>query len=118
MTTVLDGQPGQDATARMPAELLAAAAADVLSERELSRLRWRTRRGLLENDLFIERLFARHAAQLTVSHARGLYALMDLADNELLDVLLQRKPLADVRPDLQSADVTTVLKLLTEKEKT
>ena len=32
-----------------------------LSERSLSKLRWRSRRGLLENDLFIERFFARHA---------------------------------------------------------
>ena len=30
-----------------------------LSERSLSKLRWRCRRGLLENDLFIERRNAR-----------------------------------------------------------
>jgi antitoxin CptB len=35
-----------------------------LSERSLSKLRWRSRRGLLENDLFIERFFNRHALQL------------------------------------------------------
>ena len=62
-----------------------------LSERSLSKLRWRCRRGLLENDLFIERFFGRHEATLTVRQAAGLEALMDLADNDLLDLLLARK---------------------------
>jgi antitoxin CptB len=62
-----------------------------LDPRELSRLRWRCRRGLLENDLFVERFFARHAATLTPAQARGLQALMDLADNDLLDLLLARR---------------------------
>jgi len=38
----------------------------------LSKLRWRCRRGLLENDLLIERLFNR-AAPLTQAEANGLY---------------------------------------------
>ena len=56
----------------------------------LSKLRWRCRRGLLENDLFIERFFNRHAPDMTVGHARSMYALMELADNDLLDVFLAR----------------------------
>ena len=68
-----------------------------LGERELSRLRWRCRRGLLENDLFIERFFRQHDMHLTVRHADGLQALMDLADNDLLDLLLcRREPDADL----------------------
>jgi antitoxin CptB len=59
--------------------------------RALSKLKWRCRRGLLENDLFIERFFARHESQLTVSQAKGLDDLMSLSDNDLLDLLLQRK---------------------------
>jgi antitoxin CptB len=62
----------------------------LLGDRELSRLKWRCRRGLLENDLFIERYFQRHEATLTVRDAAGLSALMDLADNDLLDLLLRR----------------------------
>ena len=62
-----------------------------LGERALSKLKWRCRRGLLENDLFIERFFARHESGLTVGQARGLDVLMDLADNDLLDLLLRRK---------------------------
>jgi antitoxin CptB len=56
----------------------------------LSKLRWRSRRGLLENDLFIEKFFNQHASSLTVGHARSMYALMELADNDLLDVFLGR----------------------------
>ena len=33
-----------------------------IDERRLSRLKWRCRRGLLENDLFIARFFERHEA--------------------------------------------------------
>ena len=62
-----------------------------LGERALSKLRWRSRRGLLENDLFIERFFERHESRLTVGHARGMYELMDFSDNDLMDLLLRRK---------------------------
>jgi antitoxin CptB len=61
-----------------------------IDERALSKLRWRCRRGLLENDLLIERFFARDAA-ISEADERGLYALMDLADNDLLDLFLGRK---------------------------
>ena len=61
-----------------------------LGERELSKLKWRCRRGLLENDLFIERFFRRHEATLTTRQAAGLMTLMDLPDNDLLDLLLAR----------------------------
>ena len=64
----------------------------------LSKLRWRSRRGLLENDLFIEKFFNRHASSLTVGHARSMYALMELADNDLLDVFLGR-PTAKQSPN-------------------
>jgi antitoxin CptB len=63
----------------------------LLDERSLSKLKWRCRRGLLENDLFIERFFARHEASLNVRQAKGMDDLMDLSDNDLLDLLLQRK---------------------------
>jgi antitoxin CptB len=62
-----------------------------LGERALSKLKWRCRRGLLENDLLIEKFFRRHEATLTVSQAQGLNDLMDLSDNDLLDLLLKRR---------------------------
>ncbi|HEY8048565.1 MAG TPA: succinate dehydrogenase assembly factor 2 [Ramlibacter sp.] len=80
-----------------------------LDERSLSRLRWRCRRGLLENDLFIERFFERHAAALTVRQAAALSQLMELADNDLLDLLLQRK---SPPGELDTRDITEVLGML------
>ena len=69
---------------------------ELLGERELSKLRWRCRRGLLENDLLIEKFFNRFEATLTVAQAKGLNDLMDLSDNDLLDLLLQRKEPGDL----------------------
>ena len=63
---------------------------ELLDERSLSKLRWRCRRGLLENDLFVQRFFQRHEATLSVRQSQGLLALMDLPDNDLLDLLLGR----------------------------
>ncbi len=69
----------------------------LLGERALSKLKWRCRRGLLENDLFIARFFERHESDLTERQAAGLEALMDLSDNDLLDLLLGRKPAAGLQ---------------------
>ncbi len=80
-----------------------------LGARDLSKLRWRCRRGLLENDLFIEKFFARHAETLTLRQARGLNALMDLADNDLLDLLLRRK---EPGADMAASEVSEVLEML------
>jgi antitoxin CptB len=60
-------------------------------EDDLRKIRWRCRRGLLENDLFIERFFERHEATLSVEQVDGLLALMELSDNDLLDLFLRRK---------------------------
>lgn len=81
----------------------------LLDERSLSKLRWRCRRGLLENDLLIERFFDRHAAALTVRQAEALGELMDLADNDLLDLLLRRREPAG---ELDRPDVNEVLGML------
>lgn len=58
--------------------------------RMLSRLKWRCRRGLLENDLIIERFFSAHEQSITLGQAQGLQTLMDLSDHDLLDLLLSR----------------------------
>ena len=81
----------------------------LLDERSLSKLRWRCRRGLLENDLLIERFFDRYATSLTVRQAEALGELMDLADNDLLDLLLRRREPAG---ELDRPDVKEVLEML------
>jgi len=87
---------------------------ELIDERGLSKLKWRCRRGLLENDLFIERFFRKFESSLTVRQSQGLTDLMDLSDNDLLDLHLGRKPLAEVSPGLDRADVQEVLKMLRE----
>ena len=77
-----------------------------LDERSLSKLRWRCRRGLLENDLFIERFFRHHEETITTRQAAGLQALMDLADNDLLDLLLGR---SEPQGEVDTAEVREVL---------
>ena len=100
-----------------PASFTAAPAADpaaLLDKRERSKLRWRCRRGLLENDLFVARLFERHGTTLTVAHAVGLGALMDLSDQDLLDVLLVRRDVAGT--SLDTPEVRLVLPLLLQRQ--
>ncbi len=78
----------------------------LLDERAFSKLRWRCRRGLLENDLFVERYFRATAAALTVRQAQALQALMDLSDPDLLDLLLARR---EPEGELDLPDVRAVL---------
>ncbi len=85
------------------------AASPLLDQRALSKLHWRCRRGLLENDLVIEQFFARYESTLTERHAAGLLALMDLADNDLLDLVLRRR---EPEGALDTADVQEVLDML------
>ena len=55
-----------------------------------ARLRWRSRRGLLENDLILTRFLDAHEDELTDDDVDALTRLLDLADNPLLDLLLSR----------------------------
>ena len=80
-----------------------------LDVRALSKLKWRTRRGLLENDLFIARFFEQHESHLTVRQAKAMETLMDLSDHDLLDLLLQRK---EPEPAWAGADVVDLLRLM------
>lgn len=88
---------------------------DIIDERALSKLRWRCRRGLLENDILIERFFDRYDTSITVAQAQGLSDLMDLSDNDLLDLLLSRKPLDVVAPEINNPRTEIVLKMLKGK---
>ena len=81
----------------------------LLDPRSLSRLKWGCRRGLLENDLFIERFFAEHEDTLSIGQARGLQSLMDLPDNDLLDLLLRR---SELPTRLDRPEVRDVLDLM------
>ena len=84
----------------------------LLDERDVAILRWRSRRGLVENDLIIERFFERHGAHLTARQAHAMTLLMNLSDNDLLDLLLKRK---EAEGEIATDDVRAVLELLRER---
>jgi antitoxin CptB len=89
-----------------------------IDPRALSKLKWRCRRGLLENDIFIERFFRRFESSLTAKQGQGLSVLMELSDKDLLDLHMDRKSLAqvshdaEVNVDLDRDDVREVLCML------
>ena len=87
-------------------------ASEPLDARGLSKLRWRCRRGMLENDLFLDRFFERYAASLTAGQANALTELMRLNDNDLLDLHLARRSVAEVDVTLDREEVVEVLKML------
>jgi antitoxin CptB len=74
-----------------------------------ARLRWRARRGLLENDLIFERFFSRYEQDLTDADVGALSLLLDLSDNDLMDLLLARK---EPEGDLASPEMFRLLALL------
>lgn len=77
-----------------------------LTELERARLRWRGRRGLLENDLIITRYLDAYEESLSDGDVAVLAKLFDLGDNELLDLLLAR---AEPEGDLDTPTVRAVL---------
>ena len=82
-----------------------------LSELERARLRWRARRGLLENDLIITRFLDQYETELTDTDVSALTLLFEMDDNELLDVLLGREKLDGVY------DTPDILRLVTQMQK-
>lgn len=56
-----------------------------------ARLRWRARRGLLENDLILTRFLDANETGLTDKEVDALTRLLDLSDNALMDLVLARK---------------------------
>jgi antitoxin CptB len=61
-----------------------------LSDQDRVRLRWRARRGLLENDLILTQYLDTFEKDLTDIEVGALTQLFELGDNELLDLLLGR----------------------------
>ncbi len=71
----------------------------MLDPTDLSRLKWRSRRGMLENDLVMEKFFARYTEQLTPERVEGLQILLELPDGDLWDLVAGRLELkADALP--------------------
>jgi len=77
-----------------------------LTDVQRRRLRWRARRGLLENDVILSRFLAREGDSLDERSATALGSLLDLPDNELLDLLLAR---AEPQAPLNTEDIRALL---------
>jgi succinate dehydrogenase flavin-adding protein (antitoxin of CptAB toxin-antitoxin module) len=76
-----------------------------MDDRETERLRWRSRRGLLELDLVFERFFEGEFKRLDEAGLRKLDALLKLPDNDLLDLVMGRTPCED-------ADLAPLVRML------
>jgi antitoxin CptB len=61
-----------------------------ISAAALYRLKSDARRGLLENDLILERFFRRYAEGLSEEQGVVLGQLLALSDNDLMDLLIGR----------------------------
>ena len=59
-----------------------------MDPRSIERLKWRSRRGLLELDLVFERFWKGAGARLTEAEAAALERLLLLPDNDLLDLVM------------------------------
>jgi len=66
----------------------------MLSPERLRRIRWRSRRGLLENDILLGRYLDAHERALNDEDVEALDQLLDLTDPELLDLILRRAELS------------------------
>ena len=70
-----------------------------MDESNWSRLRWRCRRGMLENDIILTRYLDSVGRAMPEAELIALDRLLDLADNELWDLLSGRTEVDD--DDLQ-----------------
>ncbi len=77
------------------------------------RLRWRSRRGLLENDLLLEHFFQQWQGRITLADHDGLARLLDLSDNDLLDLLVGREA---PQGDLDCPEVRSVLEKIRARD--
>ncbi len=63
----------------------------------LNRLRWHSRRGLLELDLVLERFWLRHGETLDEGQAEALEQVLALEENDLWDIICARQGIGDSR---------------------
>ena len=73
---------------------------------ERDRLRWRCRRGMLELDLVLGRFLDTAFERLTEGQRQSLERLLDLADNELWDMVIGKRH----APDAGSAEILEYLR--------
>ena len=83
-----------------------------LDAKQIYQLRSAARRGLLENDLILERFFHRFAHELNEEQGKALSTLLQLDDNDLLDLLLARQ---ELKPAMDSESARAVLGMVRQR---
>ena len=68
---------------------------DAAQHDRTERLKWRSRRGLLELDLVFERFWAGEGSAMTPVEAVALERLLAMPDNDLLDLVMGRAQTPD-----------------------
>ena len=63
----------------------------MLNQERLNRIRWRSRRGMLENDLVLTRFLDGKGALMTEAEVAMLDQLLELSDNDLWDLIAGRQ---------------------------
>jgi antitoxin CptB len=77
----------------------------MLTDLQLSKLRWRCRRGFLENDLILTRLLDKRGANFSDDEHNQLLTLIAMDDNDLWDVISGRS-------DTYAADAASMVHTL------
>ena len=65
--------------------------------KELDRIRWRCRRGMLELDIVLQGFVDKHYMQLDEIELKDFDALLSLPDNALWDMITSKKKVEDIK---------------------
>ena len=65
-------------------------------DRILDRIKWRARRGLLENDILLSRFLTSELSGLSKEELNTLEQMLRMEDNDLLDLLMGRQVSSEV----------------------
>jgi antitoxin CptB len=65
--------------------------------KELDRIRWRCRRGMLELDIVLQGFVDKHYMQLNKTELQQFDTLLDLPDNDLWDMITLKKEIEDIK---------------------
>ena len=65
--------------------------------KELDRIRWRCRRGMLELDIVLQGFVNKHYMQLDEMELKHFDTLLSLPDNDLWDMITSKKKVEDTK---------------------
>jgi antitoxin CptB len=68
-----------------------------MDDRVIERLKWKSRRGLLELDLVFEKFWKGAGATVDASEVAAFERLLALPDNDLLDLVMGRAEMPEAR---------------------